>query len=131
MMVLVDTSVWIDFFSSKPHPHVNALENLILNREDLCLCGVVLTEVLQGIREDSEFERTRDLLTNLILLPMGYSIFLRSAEIYRTLRKKGITIKKTVDCMIAAVAIENDIPLLHNDKDFVPIEKHLGLKTLS
>jgi predicted nucleic acid-binding protein len=110
---------------------VNTLENLIFNREDLCLCGIVLTEVLQGIREDSEFKRTRDLLTNLILLPMGYSIFLRSAEIYRTLRKKGITIKKPVDCMIAAVAIENDIPLLHNDKDFVPIEKNLGLKTLS
>ena len=131
MMVLVDTSVWIDFFSSKPYPHVNTLENLIFNREDLCLCGIVLTEVLQGIREDSEFKRTRDLLTNLILLPMAYSIFLRSAEIYRTLRKKGITIKKTVDCMIAAVAIENDIPLLHNDKDFMPIEKHIGLKTLS
>ena len=131
MMVLVDTSVWIDFFSSKPYPHVKRLENLIFNREDLCLCGIVLTEVLQGIREDSEFKRTRDLLTNLILLPMAYSIFLRSAEIYRTLRKKGITIKKPVDCMIAAVAIENDIPLLHNDKDFVPIEIHLGLKTLS
>jgi hypothetical protein len=131
MMVLVDTSVWIDFFSSKPHPHVKTLENLIFNREDLCLCGIVLTEVLQGIREDSEFQRTRDLLTNLILLPMAYSIFLRSAEIYRTLRKKGVTIKKPMDCMIAAVAIENDIPLLHNDKDFVPIEIHLGLKTLS
>ena len=131
MMVLVDTSVWIDFFASKPYPHVNTLENLILNREDLCFCGIVLTEVLQGIRENSEFKRTRDLLTNLILLPMEYPIFLRSAEIYRTLRKKGITIKKPVDCMIAAVAIENDIPLLHNDKDFVPIEKHLGLKTLS
>ena len=131
MMVLVDTSVWIDFFLSKPDPHVNTLENLILNREDLCLCGIVLTEVLQGIREDSEFKRTRDLLTNLILLPMEYSIFLRSAEIYRTLRKKGITIKKPVDCMIAAVAIENDIPLLHNDKDFIPIEKHIGLKALS
>ena len=131
MMVLIDTSVWIDFFLSKPYPHVNTLENLILNREDLCLCGIVLTEVLQGIREDSEFKRTRDLLTNLILLPMEYSIFLRSAEIYRTLRKKGITIKKPVDCMIAAVAIENDIPLLHNDKDFISIEKHIGLKALS
>ncbi|MBN1834058.1 MAG: PIN domain nuclease [Deltaproteobacteria bacterium] len=130
-MVLVDTTVWIDFLSARPYPQVKTLENLIFNREDLCLCGIVLTEVLQGIREDSEFRRTRDLLGNLIFLPMGYSIFLRSAEIYRALRKKGITIKKSVDCMIAAVAIENDIPLLHNDKNFVPIEKHLGLKTLT
>ena len=131
MMVLVDTTVWIDFLSGSPYPHVKTLENLILNREDICLCGIVLTEVLQGIREDSEFKRTRGLLANLIFLPMGYSIFLRSAEIYRNLRKKGITIRKPVDCMIAAVAIENDLPLLHNDKDFDPIEKHFGLKTLS
>ena len=130
-MVLVDTTVWIDFLSGRSHPHVNTLEDLLFNREDLCLCGVVLTEVLQGIREDSEFKRTRDLLANLIYLPMGYPIFLRSAEMFRTLRKKGITIRKPVDCMIAAVAIENDILLLHNDKDFVPIEKHLGLKTQS
>lgn len=130
MMVLVDTTVWIDFLSARSYPHVKTLENLIFNREDLCICGIVLTEVLQGIREDSEFRRTRDLFGNLIFLPMGYSIFLRSAEIYRALRKKGITIRKAVDCMIAAVAIENDILLLHNDKDFVPIEKHLGLKTL-
>ncbi|NVL92915.1 MAG: PIN domain-containing protein, partial [Desulfobacterales bacterium] len=66
----------------------------------------------------------------LIFLPMPYTIFLRSAEIYRTLRKKGITIRKSIDCMIASVALENDIPILHNDKDFSPIEKHFGLKTL-
>ena len=61
---------------------------------------------------------------------MQYYVFLRSAEIYRNLRRKDITIRKPVDCMIAAVAIENDIPLLHNDKDFIPIEKHFGLKRL-
>ena len=129
-MVLVDTTVWIDFFSAKPYPHVQTLENLIVNREDICLCGIVLTEVLQGIREDSEFTRTRDLFTNLVFLPMEYSVFLRSAEIYRNLRRKGITIRKPVDCMIAAVAIEHDIPLLHTDRDFIPIEKHFGLKRL-
>lgn len=59
---------------------------------------------------------------------MPYSVFLRAAEIYRSLRRKGITIRKSVDCMIASVAIENDIPLLHNDKDFEAIEKHCGLK---
>ena len=128
MMVLVDTTVWVDFFSARSYPHVKALENLIVNRDDICLCGIILTEILQGIRKDSEFNRTRELLANLVFLPMQNSIFLRSAEIYRNLRRKGITIRKPVDCMIAAVAIENDIPLLHNDKDFVPIEKHFGLK---
>jgi len=130
MMVLVDTTVWIDFFSANPYPHVKTLENLIDDREDICLCGIILTEVLQGIREDSEFSRTQDLLANLIFLPMQYSVFLRSAEINRNLRRKGITVRKPVDCMIAAVAIENDIPLLHNDKDFTPIENHFGLKRL-
>lgn len=130
MMVIVDTTVWIDFFLAGSQPHVKTLENLISHREDICICGIILTEILQGIRENSEFKKTQDLLNNLVFLPMEYSVFLRSAEIYRNLRRKGITIRKTVDCMIAAVAIENDIPLLHNDKDFIPIEKYFGLKTI-
>lgn len=130
MMVLVDTTVWIDFFSAKLNPHVRTLEKLIADREDICLCGVILTEILQGIRDDSEFHHTKDLLANLIFIPMRYYVYLRSAEIYRNLRRKGFTIRKSVDCMIAAVAIEHDIFLLHNDKDFIPIEKHFGLKRL-
>ena len=129
-MVLVDTTVWIDFFSGRSLPHVKILEDLLVNRDDLCICGIILTETLQGIRNDSEFERTRDLFSNLIFLPMRYSTFLRSADIYRSLRRKGITIRKTVDCMIASVALENDIPLLDNDKDFDPIEKHFGMKRI-
>ncbi len=128
MMVLIDTTVWIDFFAARSSGHVVALENLIRNREDICACGIVLTEVLQGIRKDSEFKKTRDLFNNLLFLPMPYPVFLEAAEIYRGLRCKGITIRKSMDCMIASVAIENDIPLLHNDKDFEAIEKHCGLK---
>lgn len=128
MMVLVDTTVWVDFFSGLSYPHVKTLENFITDREDICICGIILTEVLQGIRKDSEFRRTRDLFANLIFLPMQYSSFLRSAEIYRGLRRKGITIRKSMDCMIASIAIENEIPLLHNDEDFLPIEKSFGLK---
>jgi len=128
MMVLVDTTVWIDFFAARSSDHVVALENLIINREDICICGIVLTEVLQGIRKDSEFKKTRDLFNNLLFLPMPYPVFLKSAEIYRGLRRRGITIRKSVDCMIASVAIENDIPLLHNDKDFEAIEEYCGLK---
>ena len=128
MMVLVDTTVWIDFFAARSSSHVAALENLIINRKDICICGIVLTEVLQGIRKDSEFKKTKDLFNNLLFLPMPYPVFLNAAEIYRRLRRKGITIRKSVDCMIASVAIENDIPLLHNDKDFKSIEEHCGLK---
>jgi predicted nucleic acid-binding protein len=131
MMVLVDTTAWIDFFAARSSPHVAALESLIERREDICICGIILTEVLQGIRKDSEFQKTRDLFNNLIFLPMHYPVFLRSANIFRKLRSKGITIRKSLDCMIASVAIENDIPLLHNDKDFQPIEKHCSLKVLS
>ena len=130
MMTLVDTTVWIDFFAARSLPHVAMLEDLIENREDICICGIILTEVLQGIRKDTEFKKTRSLFKNLILLPMPYTVFLRSAEIYRNLRKKGITIRKPLDCMIASTAIENEMPLLHNDKDFQPIEKHCGLKVL-
>lgn len=127
MMVLVDTTVWIDFFSARPLPHVKTLENLLINKEDICICAIILTEVLQGIPKDSEFRKTRDLFKNLIFLPINYSTFLRSAEIYRSLRRKGITIRKSMDCTIASVAIENGIPILDNDKDFNPIEKHFGL----
>ena len=128
MMVLVDTTVWIDFFAARSLDHVVALENLIRNREDICTCGIVITEVLKGIRKESEFKRTRDLFNNLLFLPMPYPVFLKAADIYRGLRRKDITIRKSVDCMIASVAIENDLPLLHNDKDFEAIEEHCGLK---
>ena len=107
------------------------LEHLIKSREDICICGIILTEVLQGIREKSEFQKIKKLFKAMIFLPMPYPVFLGAADIYRTLRRKGITIRNSVDCMIASVAIRNDIRLLHNDRDFIPIEKHLGLKVLS
>ena len=131
MMVLIDTTVWIDFFAGRQLPHVAALEHLIKSREDISICGIILTEVLQGIRDNSEFRRTKELFKSMIFLPMPYSVFLSAAEIYRTLRRKGITIRNSIDCMIASVALENDTLLLHNDKDFIPIEKHLGLKVLA
>ena len=127
-MVLIDTTVWIDFFADRPAPHVAALQELIENDEDLCLCGIVLAEVLQGIRSNSDFRKTKDYFEALIFLPMQQATFVSAADIYRSLRKKEITIRKPVDCMIASVAIEYDIPLLHNDRDFDQIEKHSRLK---
>ncbi len=102
MMVMVDTTVWIDFFSGKSLPHVKIFEDLIRERNDVCICGIILTEILQGIREDTACKKTKQLLGNLIFLPMPYSSFVLSAEIYRKLRRKGITIRKTMDCMVAA-----------------------------
>ena len=127
-MVLVDTTVWIDFFADSNEPHVAALQDLIVNEEDLSLCGVILAEVLQGIRSDADFVKTKRYLGDLIFLPMRQATFLRAAEVYRSLRKKGITIRKPVDCMIASVAIEYDIHLLHNDRDFDHIAKHSKLR---
>ncbi len=127
-MILIDTTVWIDFFLSINAPHVTMLENLIDSEEDLCLCGVILSEVLQGIREEKDYIRTKNYFNDLLILPMHESTFIHAADIYRALRKKGITIRKPIDCMIASVAIENDIPLLHNDRDFDYIAKYANLK---
>jgi predicted nucleic acid-binding protein len=127
-MVLVDTTVWIDFFADCNDPHVGKLQELIESEEDLSLCGVIMTEILQGIRFDTDFAKTKEYLEDLIFLPMRHGTFVQAAEIYRTLRKKGITIRKPVDCMIASVAIEHDIRLLHNDRDFNYIAKHSNLR---
>jgi len=128
-MVLVDTTVWIDFFGNRPKPHVEALQELIEDDGNLCVCGVILAEVLQGIRSDADYRKTRDFFEPLIFLPMRKVTFVRAADLYRSLRKKGITIRKPIDCMIASVAIEHDLLLLHNDRDFDQIAKHSKLRT--
>ncbi len=129
-MILVDTSVWIDFFSEETSNQVAILELLIEEEKDLCLCGVVLTEVLQGIRDNRQYNKTKNILSNLIFLPMHRNTFVNAATIYRTLRTHGVTIRSSVDCMIAAVCIENRVLLLHNDKDFNLIENYFGLRVL-
>jgi len=129
-MTLVDTSVWIDIFSGRNTAHVAMLESLIERREDICLCGVILTEVLQGIRNDKEYKKTESVLSDLIFFPMTYETFLLAANIYRTLRVKGVTIRNSVDCMIAAVCIENNVQLLHKDRDFDLITQHFDLSVV-
>jgi hypothetical protein len=127
-MTLVDTSVWIDFFAARNTPHVAIMEYLIEQIEDLCLCGVILTEVLQGIRDDKQYIKTEAVLSNLIFLPMNRNTFLLASNIYRTLRLQGTTIRNTLDCMIAAVCIEHDVQLLHNDRDFEHIARVFDLR---
>lgn len=129
-MILVDTSIWIDFFAGRDLPHVAKLEQSILENEDLALSGIILTEILQGIPDDTTYRRVRRYLRVLVMLPMPESVFVRAADIYRKLRKQGITIRKTNDCIIAATAVEYQCRLLHNDKDFSPIAKHHSLKVV-
>ena len=127
-MILVDTSVWIDFFAGRDLPHVSVLEQSILDNEDLALCGIILTEILQGIADDASHRRVRQYLGPLLMLPMPEAVFVRAADIYRKLRKTGITIRKSNDCIIAATALEHHCQLLHNDRDFSPIAEHFPLK---
>jgi len=127
-MTLVDTTVWIDFFANRDTPEVKALENSIKKEEVICICGVILTEVLQGIKNDRQHSLTKPLLSNLIFVPMLKSTFFLAANIYRFLRSNGITVRNSIDCMIAAACIENNIRLLHNDRDYDFIEKHFSLK---
>jgi predicted nucleic acid-binding protein len=129
-MTVVDTSVWIDLFAGRDSPHVTVLESLIEDRDDICLCGIILTEVLQGIRDDKEYSETESMLANLVLLPMERETFLLAANIYRTLRARGITMRNSVDCMIAAVCIENNARLLHNDRDFDLLAAHFELQVV-
>ena len=127
-MTLVDTTVWIDFFRGTDTPQVQELERMLNASEDVCVCGFILTEVLQGIRDDKEYANALASFDSFILLPMTQPTFVKAAELYRTLRRRGLTIRNAVDCMIAAVALEHDIPLLHNDRDFGAIESLGTLK---
>ena len=125
-MTLVDTSVWVDFFAGRSSPHVATLEALIVD-EDICLCGVVLTEILQGIRDDKDYRATRRYLEPLTILPMTSKTFIAAADLYRLLRRRGVTVRKPIDCMIAATAIEHGVELLQNDRDFAGIARHCEL----
>ena len=130
VVTIVDTTVWIDFFRNKNTPETEMLQHMLNAGEDICICGVILTEVLQGIREDADHTEVASRFGAFLFLPMHQRTFLSAAQLYRTLRRRGITIRNAVDCMIAAVAIEHDIPLLHHDRDFVPMAEHCGLKMI-
>lgn len=130
-MTLVDTTVWIDFFRGDDTPESKWLQQMLNAGEDICLCGVILTEVLQGIRDDADYAAVIDRFDAFLFLPMHDRTFVAAAQLYRTLRGKGVTIRNVADCMIAAVAIEHGIPLLHHDRDFDPISEHCGLHVIT
>ncbi len=128
MLILVDSSVWIDYFRNLNLPHVNLLNSLIAQNEPIAIGGVIMTEVLQGIREERQFIKVEARLPTLIYLDLTRTHFVTAAQIYRTLRSQGLTIRKPIDCMIAALALEQQATLLHNDRDFEAIATQFPLQ---
>ena len=129
-MILVDSSVWIDYFNGKITPQTEMLDRL-LGQEPLAIGDLILTEVLQGFASESEFKEASKLLTALTVVELGGpEIALQAARNFRLLRNLGVTVQKTVDTVIATRCIESGFELLHNDRDFDPFAKHLGLRVV-
>lgn len=126
-MILVDSSVLIDYFSGTDTPETDKLEE-ILGVKPIAIGDLILTEVLQGFRHKKDYETARTLFEEVATFEMlGVERAIKSADNFRLLRKKGITVRKTVDVVIATFCIEQKLPLLFSDKDFNPFVKHLGL----
>jgi len=131
-MILVDTSVWIDYFNGQKTWQTDLLENL-LSDVPIIMGDLILTEILQGFRSDDDYyETAKSFLSDLPFHRMGgYRVAVQSAQNYRTLRKKGATVRKTIDVIIGTYCILEDLTLLHDDRDFDPMVSHLSLKILS
>lgn len=129
-MIFVDSSVLIDYFNGKENWQVEKFDK-ILGEEIVVIGDYILVEVLQGFRNDKDYETAKNVLNSFPCFNIcGKEIAIKSANNFRILRKKGITIRKTIDIIIGTFCIENEFILLHNDKDFFPLEKHLGLKSV-
>lgn len=130
-MVLVDSSVWIDYFNGIVTWQTEILDQM-LQRLPVITGDIILTEVLQGFRHDKDYKNAKELMSILPCMEMGgCEVAVQSADNYRELRKKGVSLRKTIDVIIGTFCIKENIPLLHDDKDFEPLVKHLGLKTIS
>jgi len=129
-VIVVDSSVWIDYFSGKKTPAAEKLDSLLGNTP-IAAGDLMLVEVLQGFRTDNDFATARELLMSLTVVNMlNTSIALRSAENFRTLRKKGVTVRKTIDTtIIATYCIENNFSLLYSDTEFRPFQRYLNLRS--
>jgi predicted nucleic acid-binding protein len=129
-MILVDSSVWIDYFRGRASAECNLLDRL-LGSERLLIGDLILAEVLQGFRSEIDFRRALDLLGTLEFLPLaGRQIAITAARNYRILRSEGITVRKTIDGLIATFCIANHHTLLHSDHDYDGFERYLGLRVI-
>lgn len=128
-MILVDSSVWIDYFRGTATPQADRLDAL-LGSEPLATGDLVLAEVLQGFISDRDFNRARRLLTSLSVVDLGgRDVAIQAARNFRALRALGITVRKTIDAVIAARCIVSGFTLLYSDRDFDPFVRHLGLRS--
>lgn len=126
-MILVDTSVWIDYFNGAENWQTNRL-NQILSEETVLMADIILAEILQGFDSDTDFKLAKKALDPLDCVHLGgKSLAIKAASNFRLLRSKGVTIRKTVDMLIGSWCIQHEVELLHNDKDFDQIATHLPL----
>ena len=130
-MILVDSTVWIDYFNGRKTWQTNLLDNL-LSDIPIIIGDLILAEILQGFRSDNDYKSAKSFLTDLQFRQLGgYRVAVQSAQNYRTLRKRGVTVRKTIDVIIGTYCIIEGLPLLHDDRDFEPMVSHLSLRTLS
>ena len=129
-MILVDSSVWIDYFRGTVTAQTELLDRL-LGQEPLAIGDLILTEVLQGFESERDFSDARRLLTSLTVVELGgQAVAILAARNFRALRKRGVTVRRTIDTVIATRCIEDGYALLHNDRDFDAFAKHLGLHVI-
>ena len=123
-MILVDTSVWIDFFNDNDNDKAVFLKQCLIENTDICLTDIILTEVLQGIKNDGMYDSVKTSLLSLSFFHAKYyQTYINASHIYRECRKNGLTIRKSNDCIIGAIVLENNLKLLTHDKDFNNIAK--------
>lgn len=128
-MILVDSSVWIDYFRGAATPQAERLDAL-LGTELIATGDLILAEVLQGFVSDRDFNQARKLLTSLTIVELGgKDIAVQAAKNFRVLRLLGVTVCKTIDTIIATRCIESRLPLLYGDRDFDPFVEHLGMRS--
>ncbi len=128
MTTLVDSSVWIDFFNGRPSPEALYFKRE-LRSQPFLVGDLILTEVLQGFRHNKEYDTARDAMLKFQVVSLaGERRAIQSAQNYRWLRSKGVTIRSTIDCLIATYCIAHNHTLLHSDRDYTHFEEHLGLK---
>ncbi len=127
-MTIVDSSTWADFFNGVESPHAQRLDEALQEEEDLGVIPIILTEVLQGFRTDAGFQRALGVLTALPVMQPTVDCHVRAARLFRSLRKRGVTVRGAVDCVIAQVCLDIEAELLSPDADFERIAGHTGLR---
>lgn len=128
-MIVIDSSVWVDYFNGQATPETDLLDRM-LGAEPVAIGDLILAEVLQGFRSDADYKTARQMLTSLTVHDMlGAARAVRVAEHYRALKRKGVTVRKTANTIIATFCIEERLPLLFSDRDFEPFVRYRGLKS--